>query len=331
MKQIVTFCDLNFFKILVKNLSMLQIRSKSENKHLFIESTLPKFLTAVRQKTLKNEITFKGIGLHTGNKVSMKIFPADENTGIVFRRNIGNKIILIKAEYTNVKSTKLCTLLSDNNGNSVSTVEHILSALYAFEIDNVIIDLTSNEIPVYDGSAQDFVMKIKEVGFEEQESFKKFIKIKKPVEVKSGKKYARVCPFDNTLISTEINYDHKLIGKQSISVMLTPQIYESQICKARTFGFLKDVENLRRNNLALGGNLDNAIVLDEDNVLNKDGLRFSDEFVRHKLLDFIGDISLSGYRMLGSFFSSHPGHEMNIQLLKRVFQSPNNWELVCSN
>ena len=331
MKQIVTFCDLNFFKILVKNLYMLQIRSKSENKHLFIESTLPKFLTAVRQKTLKNEITFKGIGLHTGNKVSMKIFPADENTGIVFRRNIGNKIILIKAEYTNVKSTKLCTLLSDNNGNSVSTVEHILSALYAFEIDNVIIDLTSNEIPVYDGSAQDFVMKIKEVGFEEQESFKKFIKIKKPVEVKSGKKYARVCPFDNTLISTEINYDHKLIGKQSISVMLTPQIYESQICKARTFGFLKDVENLRRNNLALGGNLDNAIVLDEDNVLNKDGLRFSDEFVRHKLLDFIGDISLSGYRMLGSFFSSHPGHEMNIQLLKRVFQSPNNWELVCSN
>ena len=310
---------------------MLQIRSKPENKHLFIESTLPKFLTAVRQKTLKNEITFKGIGLHTGNKVSMKIFPADENTGIVFRRNIGNKIILIKAEYTNVKSTKLCTLLSDNNGNSVSTVEHILSALYAFEIDNVIIDLTSNEIPVYDGSAQDFVMKIKEVGFEEQESFKKFIKIKKPVEVKLGKKYARVCPFDNTLISTEINYDHKLIGKQSISVMLTPQIYESQICKARTFGFLKDVENLRRNNLALGGNLDNAIVLDEDNVLNKDGLRFSDEFVRHKLLDFIGDISLSGYRMLGSFFSSHPGHEMNIQLLKRVFQSPNNWELVCSN
>ena len=129
-----------------------------------------------------------------------------------------------------------------------------------------------------------------------RQSFKKFIKIKKPVEVKSGNKYARVCPFDNTLISTEINYEHKLIGKQSISIMLTPQIYESQICKARTFGFLKDVENLRKNRLALGGSLDNAIVLDEDNILNKDGLRFSDEFVRHKLLDFIGDISLSGYR-----------------------------------
>ena len=310
---------------------MLQINKKVQNKHLFVESSLPKFLTAVRQKTLLNEVIFKGIGLHTGNKVSMKIFPAHEDTGIVFRRKIGKKSISIKADFRNVKSTKLCTLLSDSNGNSVSTVEHILSALYALEIDNVIIELTSNEIPVYDGSAQDFVKKIKEVGFEEQESFKKYIKIKKNIEVKSGNKYVRACPFDNTLISTEIDYDHKLIGKQSISVMLTPQIYESQICNARTFGFLKDVKNLRKNGLALGGSLDNAIVLDENNVLNKSGLRFSDEFVRHKLLDFIGDISLSGYRMLGSFFSSHPGHEINNQLLRKIFQTPNNWELVCSN
>ncbi len=310
---------------------MLQINKKIQNKHLFIESTLPKFLTAVRQKTLLNEINFSGIGLHTGNKVSMKIFPAHEDTGVVFRRKIRNRIISIKADYRNVKSTKLCTLLSDSNGNSVSTVEHILSALYALDIDNVIIELTSNEIPVNDGSAWDFVKKIKEVGVEEQGSFKKYIKIKKTVEVKSGNKYIRVCPFDNTLISTEINYNHKLIGKQSISVMLTPQIYESQICKARTFGFLKDVENLKRNGLALGGSLDNAIVLDENKVLNKNGLRFSDEFVRHKLLDFIGDISLSGYKMLGSFFSSHPGHEINNKLLKKIFQSPNNWELVCSN
>ena len=199
------------------------------------------------------------------------------------------------------------------------------------EIDNVIIELDSNEIPVYDGSAQDFVKKIKEVGFQEQDSFKKFIKIKKIIEVKSENKYVRVCPFDNTLISTVIDYDHKIIGKQSISIMLTPQIYESQICSARTFGFLKDVEILRKNGLALGGSLDNAIVLDEERVLNKNGLRFSDEFVRHKLLDFIGDISLSGYRMLGSFFSSHPGHAVNNQLLKKVFQSPDNWELVCSN
>ena len=144
---------------------MLQIKNNSENKHLFIESALPKFLTAVRQKTILKNISFEGIGLHTGNKVSMNIFPADENFGIVFRRKIGNKTVVIKADYRNVKSTKLCTLLSDSNGNSVSTVEHILSALYALEIDNVIIELDSNEIPVYDGSAQDFVKKIKEVGF----------------------------------------------------------------------------------------------------------------------------------------------------------------------
>ena len=310
---------------------MLQIKKKFENKHVFFGSTLPKFLTAVRQKTLRNEINFKGIGLHTGNKVSMKIFPAREDAGIVFRRRIGNKVILIKANYRNVQSTKLCTRLSDGSGNSVSTVEHILSALYALDVDNVIIELNSNEIPVYDGSARDFVKKIKKVGFEEQESFKKFIKIKKNIEVKFGNKYVRVCPFDNTLISTEIDYDHKIIGKQSISIILTPQIYESQICSARTFGFLKDVESLRKNGLALGGSLDNAIVLDEKNVLNENGLRFSDEFVRHKLLDFIGDISLSGYKILGSFFSSHPGHEVNNQLLKKVFQSPDNWELVCSN
>ena len=155
---------------------MLHVKNKVENKHIFIESTLPKFLTAVRQKTLQNEIVFKGIGLHTGNKVSMKIFPASENTGIVFRRMIGNKIILIKADYRNVKSTKLCTLLSDRNGNSISTVEHILSAIYAFEIDNVIIELTSNEIPVYDGSAQDFVKKIKEVGLKNRNPSKNLLK-----------------------------------------------------------------------------------------------------------------------------------------------------------
>ena len=143
---------------------------------LFIESTLPKFLTAVRQKTLQNEIVFKGIGLHTGNKVSMKIFPASENTGIVFRRKIGNKIILIKADYRNVRSTKLCTLLSDRNGNSVSTVEHILSAIYAFEIDNVIIELTSNEIPVYDGSAQDFVKKLKKLVLKNRNPSKNLLK-----------------------------------------------------------------------------------------------------------------------------------------------------------
>lgn len=297
----------------------------------FVEVKLPKFLNATRQKTLKSKITFTGIGLHTGNKVKMTLNPAPIETGIVFRRQIKGKTEEIKANYKNVVSTRLCTVLSDINGNSVSTVEHILSALYAYEIDNVFIDINSNEIPVYDGSSLEFVKMIEKVSFEEQKSHKKFLKIKKNVEVKIDNKISRVSPFDNTLITTEVNYNHKVIGKQSISLVLNPNIYKSQISSARTFGFLKDVENLRKSGLALGGSLENAIVLDEEEVLNEEGLRFTDEFVRHKLLDFIGDISLSGYRILGSFYTSHPGHELNLELLKKIFESQDNWELVCSN
>ena len=221
--------------------------------------------------------------------------------------------------------------MSDKKGNTISTVEHILSACYGLEIDNIFIDLDSNEIPVCDGSSHDFVKKIENSGFNEQSEFKNFVRIKKVIEVKDGCKVARVAPFEHTMISCEINYDHKLIGKQSISLILTPEIYKSQICNARTFGFLKDVEKLRSMKLALGGSLENAVVLDDTKILNEDGLRFSDEFVRHKVLDFIGDISLSGYRMLGSFYTSHSGHSLNNMLLNKIFESKENWELVCSN
>ena len=261
----------------------------------------------------------------------MVLSPSSSETGVVFRRRIKNKISEIKASFQNVKSTRLCTLLSDSKGNSVSTVEHILSALYALEIDNVYIDIDSNEIPVYDGSALEFVKKLNSTGTSEIDSYKRYIKINKNIEVTDGNKKARVSPFDSTLITTEIEYDHKMIGKQTISLVLNPSIYQSQICSARTFGFLNDVENLRKSGLAIGGSLENAIVLDEEKILNKEGLRFSDEFVRHKLLDFIGDISLSGYRILGSFFTSHTGHELNYKLIKKIFESRDNWELVCSN
>ena len=310
---------------------MIIPKKNIEEKNTFFESRLPKFLSASRQKTISKELRFSGIGLHTGNNVIMKLSPAPVDTGVVFRIKNNNSVSSIKAHFDNVESTKLCTLISDKNGNSVSTVEHILSALYAFEIDNIYIDINSNEIPVYDGSSCFFVEKINQTGFDLQDSYKRFIKIKKNIEVIDNGKVARVSPFDNTLITTEINYDHKAIGKQTISILLNPKIYQSQVCSARTFGFLKDVENLRKNGLALGGSLKNAIVLDDEKVLNKDGLRFSDEFVRHKLLDFIGDISLAGHRILGSFFTSHTGHELNCKLLKKIFQSQDNWELVCSN
>ncbi len=295
-------------------------------------SNPPKLVVAKKQRTIKTNISIKGIGLHTGNNVSMTLKPAPSNTGYIFRvKKPNNEILELKADFRNVKSTQLCTLLSDKKGNTISTVEHILSACYGLEIDNIFIELDSNEIPVCDGSSYDFVNKLEDSGFNEQSEFKKFIRIKQVIEVKDDCKIARVSPFDQTMISTEINYDHKLIGKQSISLILTPDIYKSQICNARTFGFLKDVEKLKAMKLALGGSLENAVVLDDAKILNNGGLRFSDEFVRHKVLDFIGDISLSGFRILGSFYTSHSGHSLNIKLLNKIFESEKNWELVCSN
>ena len=295
---------------------------------------LPKFLAAKKQLTLSSNISFSGIGLHSGKKVNMIILPAPADTGFMFRikrPNTTNSYKCIPALYKNVKSTQLCTLLSDLHGNTVSTVEHVLSALYGLEVDNVYIDLDSTEIPVYDGSSSDFVNSILEVGLEEQQSFKKMIKILKKVEVKNGVKVARVSPSDETIISSEINYDHPCIGKQSISILLNPQIYRTQISTARTFGFLEDVKKMRSAGLALGGSLDNAIVLDNSKVLNSEGLRFEDEFVRHKVLDFIGDISLSGHRIIGSFFTSHSGHAINVKLVEEIFKNPDNWEMICSN
>ena len=294
--------------------------ANSKEKHhniSFIDLKLPKFLLAEKQKTITKAIQVQGIGLHTGNKVSMKLNPAPPNSGVVFRISKEGKTSYIRATYDNVKSTQLCTLISDSKGNTVSTVEHILSALYGLEIDNVYIDLDSNEVPVGDGSSKIFVDLLKKNKLQSQSSFKKFIKIKKIIEVKDGKKVARVTPFDQTMITCSVEYPHKLIGKQSISLALTPQFYETQISHARTFGFMKDVKILKEKGLIKGGSLDNAIVLDDNRVLNEDGLRFSDEFVRHKVLDFIGDISLAGHRIIGSFFTCHTGHELNVKLLKK--------------
>ena len=309
----------------------MQILKKQNENLLFTNQKLPRFLIAEKQKTISKSITITGIGLHTGNNVSMTLNPAPPNTGFVFRIKKGKSTVFIKAIYSNVHSTELCTLLSDGNGNNISTVEHILSALHGLEIDNVYIDLDSNEVPVCDGSSIIFINSLKKNGFQSQDNFKKFIKIKKVIEVKDNEKIARVSPFDQTMITCNVEYPHKCIGKQSISLTLTPDLYETQISSARTFGFIKDVDKLKEKGLILGGSLDNAIVLDDEKVLNKDGLRFADEFVRHKVLDFIGDISLAGYKIIGSFYTSHSGHELNLKLLKEIFSSNDNWELISSN
>ena len=309
----------------------MYVLKKQNEKSLFTDQKLPRFLIAEKQKTISKSITITGIGLHTGNNVSMTLNPAPPNTGFVFRIKKDKSTVFIKAIYSNVHSTELCTLLSDGNGNNISTVEHILSALHGLEIDNVYIDLDSNEVPVCDGSSIIFINSLKKNGFQSQDNFKKFIKIKKVIEVKDNEKTARVSPFDQTMITCNVEYPHKRIGKQSISLTLTPDLYETQISPARTFGFVKDVDKLKEKGLILGGSLDNAIVLDDEKVLNKDGLRFTDEFVRHKVLDFIGDISLAGHKIIGSFYTSHSGHELNLKLLKEIFSSNYNWELISSN
>ncbi len=311
---------------------MLKTRYKIEPQDNFVGQNLPRLALAKQQKTIKNSISFSGIGLHSGKKINMMIKPAPPGTGHIFRQKRDNGVVKeIQASYKSVKSTNMCTLISNSSGDYVSTVEHILSALYGLEIDNVFIDIDSTEIPVYDGSSKIFVDKFEKTGFLQQESFKKYIKILKKVEVKSGSKIVRVVPFDQTLITSEINFEHKVIGKQSISILLNPNIYKTQICSARTFGFLNQVDNLRKQGLALGGSLDNAVVLDDHKVVNSEGLRFSDEFVRHKVLDFIGDISLGGFKILGSFFTSSSGHEMNFKLLEKIFDSQSNWKIVYSN
>ena len=309
----------------------MHVLKKQNEKLPFTDQKLPRFLIAEKQKTISKSITITGIGLHTGNNVSMTLNPAPPNTGFVFRIKKDKSTVFIKAIYSNVHSTELCTLLSDGNGNNISTVEHILSALHGLEIDNVYIDLDSNEVPVCDGSSIIFINLLKKNGFHSQDNFKKFIKIKKVIEVKDNEKTARVSPFDQTMITCNVEYPHKCIGKQSISLTLTPDLYETQISPARTFGFVKDVDKLKEKGLILGGSLDNAIVLDDEKVLNKDGLRFADEFVRHKVLDFIGDISLAGYKIIGSFYTTHSGHELNLKLLKEIFSSNDNWELISSN
>ena len=309
----------------------MHVLKKQNEKFIFTDQKLPRFLIAEKQKTISKSMTITGIGLHTGNNVSMTLNPAPPNTGFVFRIKKDKSTVFIKAIYSNVHSTELCTLLSDGNGNNISTVEHILSALHGLEIDNVYIDLDSNEVPVCDGSSIIFINSLKKNGFQSQDNFKKFIKIKKVIEVKDNEKIARVSPFDQTMITCNVEYPHKCIGKQSISLTLTPDLYETQISSARTFGFIKDVDKLKEKGLILGGSLDNAIVLDDEKVLNKDGLRFADEFVRHKVLDFIGDISLAGYKIIGSFYTSHSGHELNLKLLKEIFSSNDNWELISSN
>jgi len=277
----------------------------------------------VKQRTLKTSIRATGIGLHSGAKVYMTLRPAPANTGIVFRRLDLPEPVDVPAEALRVTETNLGTTLEAGTAR-VATVEHLMSALAGLGIDNLFIDLTAAEVPIMDGSAAPFVFLLQSAGMEEQSAPKRFFQILKTVEVSEGDKWARFTPYDGFRVNFEIDFDHPVLQRQrqKASLDFSTTAFLKEISRARTFGFLKDVETLRANDLALGGSLDNAIVMDEYRVLNEDGLRFQDEFVRHKVLDAVGDLYLLGCCLVGEFTGYKSGHRLNNLLLRALLSQP---------
>jgi UDP-3-O-[3-hydroxymyristoyl] N-acetylglucosamine deacetylase len=281
----------------------------------------------IRQRTLKNIIRATGIGLHTGEKVYLTLRPAAVDTGIVFRRVDLDEPVEIAATPDNVGDTRLSTTLIHNNVR-VSTVEHLLSAMAGLGIDNAYIDVSAPEVPIMDGSAGPFVFLIQSAGIEEQNAAKRFIRIKKTVIVEDGDKWARFDPFEGFKVSFNIDFQHPVFQSQSqtTTVDFSSTSFVKEVSRARTFGFMRDIEQLRENNLVLGGSLDNAIVMDDYRVLNEDGLRYRDEFVKHKVLDAIGDLYLLGCSLIGEFSGYKSGHELNNRLLRSLLANEDAWE-----
>jgi UDP-3-O-[3-hydroxymyristoyl] N-acetylglucosamine deacetylase len=282
----------------------------------------------LRQRTLKNTIQATGVGLHSGRKVYMTLRPAAENAGIVFRRVDLDPPVDIPADARLVGDTMLGTSLVQGEA-TVATVEHLLAAFAGLGIDNAYVDLSAPEVPIMDGSAAPFVFLLQSAGLEEQQAPKKFIRIKRPVRVSDGDKWAEFRPFKGFKVNFSIDFEHPIFKKhtQSASVDFSTTSFIKEVSRARTFGFLRDVETLRANNLTLGGNLGNAILLDDYRMLNEDGLRYEDEFVKHKILDAIGDLYLLGHCLLGEYTGYKSGHGLNNQLARALWADESSWEI----
>jgi UDP-3-O-[3-hydroxymyristoyl] N-acetylglucosamine deacetylase len=283
----------------------------------------------LKQRTLKNSIRATGVGLHTGEKVYMTLRPAVPNTGIIFRRVDLESPVEVHAKALNVGDTMLGTTIM-NGDVRVSTVEHLLSALAGLGIDNAYVDLSAPEVPIMDGSAGPFVFLLQSAGIEEQNAHKRFIRIKSPVEVHDGDKWARFEPFDGFKVSFQIDFDHPIFKKhtQTATVDFSTTSFVKEVSRARTFGFMRDIEMLRQKHLTLGASLDNAIALDDYRILNEDGLRYEDEFVKHKILDSIGDLYLLGHSLIGAFSAYKSGHGLNNSLLRALLAKQETWEEV---
>ena len=283
----------------------------------------------IRQRTLKNTIRATGVGLHSGEKVYLTLMPAPVDHGIVFRRVDLEPIVDIQALATNVGETTMSTTLVQD-GVRVDTVEHLLSAMAGLGIDNAIVELSAQEVPIMDGSAGPFVFLIQSAGIAEQSKPKRFIRIKKKVEVREGDKVASFVPYNGFKVTFEIDFDHPAFKQsaQKASLDFSSTSFVKEVSRARTFGFMKDIEFLRSKNLALGGSVNNAIVVDEYRVVNEDGLRYDDEFVKHKILDAVGDLYLLGHSLIGEFVGFKSGHGLNNKLLSALELQTDSWEFV---
>lgn len=278
------------------------------------------------QNTIKARSTLKGIGLHSGHQIRMDLIPASENHGIVFiRTDIRQGDNVVAARWDHVVDTQLCTVVGNKNGVTIGTIEHLMSALRGCNVDNLRIEIDGPEVPAMDGSAMPFVEMIEKVGLQAQGAEKRFIRVLKEVTVEDNGKRVTLKPYEGSIFSGEIEFNHADIGQQRFETQLLNGNFKHDIAQARTFGFLHEVEYMRSRGLALGGSMHNAIVLDKDRVLNPEGLRFDDEFIRHKLLDAIGDLYLAGAPILGQYDGVKAGHAINNAILHALFSCADNW------
>ena len=290
---------------------------------------MSKRFIGARQTTIAREVELQGKGVHSGAPVSVTLHPAGPNTGLKFLVNKRGRIIAeIPGEVGYVKNLTLCTVIGDDSGVTVGTVEHLLAALRGLSVDNCYIEIDSKEVPIMDGSAAPFVEAIDQAGIRELPEPRKYIKVLKPIRVEGGASWGELTPHSGFHLDIEINFDTPLIGQQRLAFDINPGVFRHELSIARTFGFMHDVEKLWKAGLALGASLDNTIAIGEDRILNREGLRCPMEFVRHKMLDAVGDLALSGYPLLGAYRSVRGGHRLNASVLKALFADASAWTLV---
>lgn len=283
-------------------------------------------MDVVQQRTVKNSIHCRGVGLHSGVKTSLTLLPAPPDTGIVFRRtDLAGAGAEITAHWKNAVDSALCTTLSNREGIVVATVEHLMAAFAGAELDNVVVEIDGPEVPIMDGSAAPFVFLIECAGVREQDAPRRAIKVLKPVTVGEGAKSAALLPDHGFSMSFEIDFESRAVSRQDINLVFDSETFKAEISRARTFGFLHDLDRMRAAGLARGGSLDNAVVVSGDIILNEGGLRYADEFVRHKLLDALGDCYLAGYPLIGHFHGQRSGHSLNRKVLEALFADPDAW------